>query len=152
MSHQGADKRILVGVDGSEASVEALRHAQHLATAVGAELDAVTCWEFPPIYEGFVEMEAGDFEKRARELLEESVAKAFGATVPENVVQHLLYGPPRQALIDASRKATMLVVGRRGHGGFPGLALGSVSSACVAHAECPVLVVHAPHHGADQLH
>jgi nucleotide-binding universal stress UspA family protein len=50
-------------------------------------------------------------------------------------------------LIEESKAADMLVLGRRGHGGFGGLLLGSVSSACVAHAHCPVLVVHSPEHG-----
>ncbi|MGA7206344.1 MAG: universal stress protein, partial [Specibacter sp.] len=52
-------------------------------------------------------------------------------------------GPPRQSLIEASREASMLVLGRRGFGGFAGLLMGSVSSACASHAHCPVLIVHA---------
>ena len=135
---------LVVGVDGSEASVEALRQAHSLAVALGARVDALTCWEFPPIYQGFVEMEPRGFEKDARHSLDDALSRAFGAALPENVSAHLVYGPPRQSLIEARRKATMLVVGRRGHGGFGGLQLGSVSSACVAHAECPVLVVHEP--------
>jgi len=45
--------------------------------------------------------------------------------------------------MNASEESTMLVVGTRGHGGFSGLLLGSVSSACAEHASCPVLVVRA---------
>ncbi|MFJ5692879.1 universal stress protein [Arthrobacter sp. NPDC093125] len=43
--------------------------------------------------------------------------------------------------MEAGAGASLLVVGRRGHGGFLGMHLGSVSSACVSHADCPVLVV-----------
>ena len=48
---------------------------------------------------------------------------------------------PAAALIDAARHADLVVVGSRGHGGFPGLHLGSVSSQVLSHAACPVLVV-----------
>jgi nucleotide-binding universal stress UspA family protein len=53
-------------------------------------------------------------------------------------------GSPAYALIDAAKGAAMLVVGSRGHGGFMGLLLGSVSSACVHHAHCPIVVVPKP--------
>ena len=53
-------------------------------------------------------------------------------------------GQPAFVLLQHSADAEMLIIGTRGHGGFVGLLLGSVSSACVAHALCPVLVVPDP--------
>ena len=107
--------RFVVGVDGSEASVEALRQAQRLASPAGAKVLAI---------------------------LNEALEQAFGDESPPNVIPRVVRGHPRDSLIDASRHADMIVIGRRGHGGFGGLLLGSVSSACVAHAHCPVSVVH----------
>lgn len=50
---------------------------------------------------------------------------------------------PASAILDAAKDADLMVVGSRGHGGFPGLHLGSVSTQVVNHAQCPVLVIHA---------
>jgi nucleotide-binding universal stress UspA family protein len=49
-----------------------------------------------------------------------------------------------RGLVDESRSADLLVVGSRGHGGFPGLLLGAVSQQCAQHAACPVVIVHKP--------
>ena len=57
------------------------------------------------------------------------------------VDRKVIYGHPAQALIDESRNADLLVVGSKGHGGFTGMILGSVSTHCVTHASCPVTVV-----------
>lgn len=138
---------IVVGVDGSAASVEALRQAQRLAKPLGAQVVATAFWEPPQIVDGYVAMGIGDFEERAGETLKMAVDEAFGPDVPENVTSRLVQGHPRASLIEESRDADMIVVGRRGHGGFGGLLLGSVSSALVAHAHCPVLVVHSPDEG-----
>lgn len=137
-------RTIVVGVDGSDASVEALRQAQGLAVPLSATVVALASWDSPPVYDGYVAMGIDDFEVRAGEILQETVGKAFGAEKPANVETRLVQGHPRRTLIEASRDADMVVVGRRGHGGFGGLLLGSVSSALVAHAHCPVLVVHTP--------
>ncbi|MDQ0028697.1 universal stress protein [Arthrobacter bambusae] len=143
MGRESFAGKIVVGVDGSPASIEALKQGWSIAGAMGSELVAVACWAFPQVYGGYVAMGVEDYEEEARGILEESLSQAFGPSVPEKVSPRLLCGPVRDLLIDASRDADMLVVGRRGHGGFAGLLLGSVSSACVAHALCPVLVVHA---------
>lgn len=140
----GPFARILVGVDGSEASIEALRQAQRLAVPLGAKVLANAYWDYPQVYTGYVMMGIEGFEERAGEILAEAVKTAFGDETPSNVISTLVRGHPRESLIDASRDADMVVVGRRGHGGFGGLLLGSVSSALVAHAHCPVLVVHTP--------
>ncbi|MFJ5956420.1 universal stress protein [Paenarthrobacter sp. NPDC092416] len=150
MSKDGSPGKIVVGVDGSEPSIAALREAQRLAVPLAREVHAIAFWDFPPVYEGYVAMGITGFEESAGEVLKQSVEKAFGAALPDNVVSRLERGHPRQGLINASRGAEMLVVGRRGHGGFGGLLLGSVSSACVAHAHCPVLVVHMPEDSKTQ--
>jgi nucleotide-binding universal stress UspA family protein len=121
-----------------------LRQAQRLAVPLGAEIQAVGCWDYPQMYEGYVMMGIEGFEERAGEILQEAVASAFGSQRPDNLRTSLVQGPARQSLVEASKDADFLVVGRRGHGGFGGLLLGSVSSACISHAHCPVLVVHAP--------
>ncbi|MDQ0028669.1 universal stress protein [Arthrobacter bambusae] len=144
MGEEARRARIVVGVDGSEASVEALRQAQRLAVPLGAQLMAVAYWEFPQVYGGYLAMGIDNFEEGAGQVLKESLDNAFGPELPDNVVSRVVRGHARESLIEASREADMLVLGRRGHGGFGGLLLGSVSSACVAHAHCPVLVVHVP--------
>lgn len=110
--------KIVVGVDGSEASVEALRQAQRLAVPLGAEIEATGCWEYPQMYVGYEMMGIEGFEERAGELLQEAVTSAFGPHRPGNVRTRLVHGSARQSLIDASGDADLLVVGRRGQGGF----------------------------------
>lgn len=138
--------KIIVGVDGSAASIEALRQAQTIGVAMGATVEAWACWDFPAGYEAYLAAGIDGFAHAAEESLASAMTEAFGPEQPRNVVPRLVHGPARTTLINASREASLLVVGRRGHGGFSGL-LGSVSSACVAHAHCPVLVVHAPEKG-----
>lgn len=144
MATTSGTKRIIVGVDGSEASVEALRQAQMLAESLHADIEAIACWEFPQMYDGYVVMGIEGFEENARNTLNGAVLSAFGPEAPANVRTRLIQGEAKAALIEASKKADLLVVGRRGRGGFRGMHLGSVSSSSIAHAKCPVMVVHAP--------
>ena len=134
--------KVVVGVDGSDSSVEALRLAARLAPGLGARVHAVACWHFPEMYAGYIPPDFEAFEATAAKILVQSIEKAFGPDVPETLTSELVRGPAPAKLVEAAAGAAMLVVGRRGHGGFMGLHLGSVSTACVAHAECPVLVVH----------
>jgi nucleotide-binding universal stress UspA family protein len=131
-------KRIVVGVDGSASSIEALRRAVELAGALGAEVEAVSTWQ--PFY-GTVEMPGPveDLEARAREAL--STALDAVDTGEVDVAGVVADGDAAKILIERSEGADMLVVGTRGRGGFAGLLLGSVSQKCAQHASCPVLIV-----------
>ncbi|WP_104063428.1 universal stress protein [Arthrobacter sp. 4R501] len=141
---KATEEKIIVGVDGSDASIEALSLGFRLAQALGTRLEAWGCWEYPVGYEGYLTMGVEGFAHEAEEHLEQALAKAFGPERPRNVSARLVHGSARTSLVEGSRGASLLVVGRRGHGGFAGLLLGSVSAACVSHAHCPVLVVHPP--------
>ena len=142
MSSHLDPSKIIVGVDGSAASKDALREGQRLALALNAPLEAWGCWELPVGYEGYLAMGIDGFAHDAEENVKKALKDVFGPNLPRNVSTRLVQGSARAALVEGSRHAALVVVGRRGHGGFGGLVLGSVSSAVVAHAHCPVVVVH----------
>lgn len=133
--------RIVVGVDGSPSSRTALRWAARIAEATGARIEATTTWDYPPTYGAPVDPSwRPDID--ARTVLDDTLAAVFGDHRPPGLEAVVVHGQARIVLLNASEGAEMLVVGSRGHGGFAGLLLGSVSSACAEHAHCPVLVVH----------
>lgn len=138
-------KPVIVGVDGSPDSLRALRWAAEYARDHGAPLQAVSVYEMPVVWGGAYAIAAlpdsKELAAKAREVLTDSVREALGegAEVSERVEE----GHPARVLVNASRAAQLVVVGSRGHGGFAGLLLGSVSQYCVTHARCPVLVL--PH-------
>jgi nucleotide-binding universal stress UspA family protein len=134
-------QKILVGVDGSDASIEALRVARTLAEPLKASVEAWACWDVPPGYGIYLAVGTEGFKYAAKEVLEQSLEAAFGGDRPEYLRGRLVQGGAAPLLIEGTRRASLLIVGRRGHGSF---VPGSVSSACVSHAHCPVLVVHSP--------
>ena len=144
---------MIVGVDGSPPSIEALRQAVHLAGPMGARVEGVSCWNYPSVYEPptMLGISSAYFEDEARKVLDGAVESAFGLEWPEILTTRLIHGPARPGLLTASKNAMMLVLGRRGFGGFRGLLMGSVSAACTAHAHCPVLVVHAAEAGGANV-
>jgi nucleotide-binding universal stress UspA family protein len=134
-------RRIVVGVDGSPAALDALRWAARFAEMSGARIEAITAWQYPvPI--GWA-MPDWDPEKQARKLLIAAVNEAYGSQRPTGMSLLTREGNASEVLIKASVDAVLLVVGRRGRGGFAGLRLGSVSQRCAEYAKCPVLVVQA---------
>jgi nucleotide-binding universal stress UspA family protein len=134
--------RIVVGVDGSEPSKAALHWAARFLAVTGGWIDAVIAWH-PPVSYG-MSLLPGDWnpEKDAEKVLSRAVDEVFGADQPAGTRLIVREGNPAKVLLDESRDAALLVVGSRGHGGFAGLLLGSVSAHCAEHATLPVLVVH----------
>lgn len=134
---------IVVGIDGSEPSKQALRWARRLAPAFHANIDAVTVWHLPAGYGGVTLPGDWDPEQDMRGVLESAVHDVYGAAdLPEGVHLVVSRGNPAQQLLEHGRDAMMIIVGSRGHGGFAGLLLGSVSAHVAEHSSCPVLVVH----------
>jgi nucleotide-binding universal stress UspA family protein len=138
----GQDK-IVVGVDGSRHSEEALRWAAHLAVIFGARLEAVAAWEYPPAY-GWPPLVSPDWNPGhdMEKVVGDTMRAVFGDQSPAGVHLRVAEGGAAKVLLDACEGATMLVVGSRGHGGFAGMLLGSVSANVAEHASCPVLIVH----------
>jgi nucleotide-binding universal stress UspA family protein len=135
----------VVGVDGSDTSIAALRWAFEEAALTGASIDALIVWQWPislgapiPIPSDFDP--AGD----ARTVLDEIVRPLAEEFPSVPVRSRAVEGHPAEALVEASRHADLLVVGCRGHGEFAGLLIGSVSQHCAAHAASPVVVYRSP--------
>ncbi|MFB2557401.1 universal stress protein [Herbiconiux liangxiaofengii] len=127
---------IVVGIDGSPASGEALNWAIREALVREARLELVTV--ITPELASEPELEVGSLDA-ATEVLREAEAKAEAAGVPASI--SAVRGQPAETLIDRSEDALFLVVGTRGRGGFAGQLMGGVSSTLAAHSHCPTVVV-----------
>jgi nucleotide-binding universal stress UspA family protein len=133
---------IVAGVDGSDNSKDALRWAGRQAELTGATLDAIITWEIPA-FSGWAPADAEDLEfpRFAEQALNQAVDEVFGRDHPAWLRTRVVAGHPAQVLVEASAGADLLVVGSRGYGGFADALLGSVSTYCVHHAHCPVVVI-----------
>ncbi|MCM0615024.1 universal stress protein [Paenarthrobacter sp. TYUT067] len=144
-THSRSD-RIVVGVDGSEYSSNTLQMAGRMAAALGGPLEVTTCIGMSDYYlasrfEPELTRFTTELEDTAERLVEEALERAFGADRPKDLTVTVKFGEPAKVLVEESHGAQLLVVGRRGSGGFFNQPMGSVSRACSAHAQCPVLVV-----------
>ena len=135
------ERTIVVGVDGSDPSREAVQWALQQAQLTGAELRAVSSWRWPNY---LTRLPPGaDLAAETAQMLDETL-DAVLAEHPSDGVQitkHVVEGPPGPALLSQSQDATLLVVGARGRAAFPGMLLGSVAEHCVRNGVCPVVVV-----------
>ena len=136
---------IVVGVDGSEGSIRALRFALEEARVRDVELRVVHAWHIPPAIYGSGWVPTGVDLDEYRKLAETSLARTLsdgGADDAGLAVTPMLHeGDAVDVLCAEAAHADLLVVGSRGLGGFRGLLLGSVSQQVVHHAPCPVVVV-----------
>jgi nucleotide-binding universal stress UspA family protein len=148
---QATEPLIVVGVDGSKHSKEALRWAVRQATLVGGRVHAIMSWEWStnPFSLGgpadggtaAVGRELSSPEETSRVRLIDVVTETVGESPPVPVHSRMVQGPPAKVLVEASGAADLLVVGTRGYGGFKGALLGSVSQQVTQHAHCTVVVV-----------
>ena len=148
MIEQEQQRRIVVGVDHSAGSVEALRWALAHARLTGGVVEAVAAWQAPlrnASAHGWpargVDDDAG-IVRHAEEALTETVGQVLdGEDNPAAVTTRVIEGPAAQVLLAAGKGAELLVLGSRGRGAFAGMLLGSVSQHCVQHALCPTVVI-----------
>ena len=143
---------IVVGVDGSDGSDHALEWAAAEAHSRNASLKLVTAWHLPTMayggmgWTGIDPQTITDLREFTEKRLEETCnehAKSLDGLAVERLISE---DAAASALLDAAKGAELLVVGTRGHGGFSGLLLGSVSQQCAHHSPCPIVIVPPEHH------
>jgi nucleotide-binding universal stress UspA family protein len=145
---------VVVGVDGSAGSNEALHWAIAEARLRNAPLRAVHAWTYQPLIPSLVgypyraesvDLTVDDRRQAAEQMLGRATSEL--SSVHDIAIERFIgEGSAAQVLIDAVGEDDLLVVGSRGHGGFTSLLLGSVSQQCAHHAPCPVVIVRAPTH------
>ncbi|MEI6621545.1 MAG: universal stress protein [Actinomycetes bacterium] len=151
MNEKNENRTIVVGVDGSPASREALFWAAKEAEMKGARLHAVQAWQ-PPTGGAIsavgsaptAAFSAQDVSAHTKRELAKTIKETIGESPTIDLRASVAVGNPVKVLIGVAKEddAELLVLGSRGRGGFKSLLLGSVSEQCVTHAECPVAVIH----------
>jgi len=135
---------IIVGVDGSEQSIKAMRWAIEHAALLGARVRIVGAWDVPVTIYVTPGHDEGDYYRDAALAFDAAIEKGLEGLDVEGVLveKELIEGRPSKALHDAARGALSLVIGSHGLGStFPGMHLGSTASYCVNHAPCPVVLI-----------
>ncbi|MFL6044767.1 MAG: universal stress protein [Propionibacteriaceae bacterium] len=147
--------QFVVGVDGSEPSLQALQWAIAESGRHTAKLVAITTWTAlpPPVVSPYVDVsEMGnrtDALSAAEQALKDVLEDALANHLPVAVQIVATEGHPAKILIEHSRNADLLVVGARGRGSVAGWLLGSVSQEVLRHASCPVAVVRSPYQAEE---
>ena len=141
------ERFIVVGVDGSAPSLNALRWAGKQARMTGAPLRVLTTWEVAT-GTGWVPTFPVDYDPQAvaRQALDEAVTETLGADPDVAVERIVKEGHAAPVLLAAAKDADLLVVGSHGHGAFAGMLIGSVSEHLVRHAPCAIVIVHCDKH------
>lgn len=134
---------LVVAVDGSEHSLEALRFAAELAQGLSQPLTVLSVWNF---VNGHGPAAAGDGPPSEAAWQAEAESRLDGLLAAQQMTAvkvrtAVVHGNTTPVLLMASHVAHHLVIGSRGLGGFAGLLLGSTSDQLVRHASCPVTVV-----------
>ncbi|HET6707848.1 universal stress protein [Amycolatopsis sp.] len=136
---------VVVGVDGSPNSEQAIAVAFEEASLRGVPLVAVHAWNDVTYEDAFgsarILTQPESLEEDEERLLGQRLAGWQEKYLDVAVRRKLVRDRPRHALLEESKTAQLVVVGSRGRGGFTGMLLGSTSQALVQHASCPVLVV-----------
>lgn len=153
-SQNGKSKKVpvvLVGVDGSAGAKEALRWALAEGRLRKSPVRAVHAWTFGYVggsVEGYpywggspgsyasLGVDLSDLHRAAEDLLERALVDVGDEAEGVEVERQVIQGAAADVLVSAVTPDDLLVVGSRGHGGFAGLLLGSVSQQCVHHAAC----------------
>jgi nucleotide-binding universal stress UspA family protein len=134
--------KIVVGVDGSPSSQQALRWAARQARLTGEEVHAVSVWDYPAgVGWGAVVLEEIDWPGNTRKALDDAITASLDPDDADRVQRSVVRGYAARVLLDAAADVDLLVVGSRGRGGMVGMLLGSVSQHVVTNARCPVVVV-----------
>ncbi|HAM02141.1 MAG TPA: universal stress protein UspA [Acidimicrobiaceae bacterium] len=138
-----ADRRpVVVGVDGSEKSKDALTWAARWAALSGVDLLAVIIWHYPTMFGWAPPWPDGyDPGAEANQLLQDTVRQVLGASPAISVTTRVFEGAAAPTLVELSKEASLIVVGSRGHGEFAGMLIGSVSEFLAGHAHCPVVII-----------
>jgi nucleotide-binding universal stress UspA family protein len=146
----GGSERIVVGVDGSESSKDALTWAARQAKLTGATLAVISAWEDTSIWGRSPGWLPGvDPAAETMAALNETISEVLGSEPGVDLTTAIIEGHAAPRLLEESKTATLIVVGSSGRGEFAGMLLGSVSEFLVTHASCPVAIIR-DHGGAHQ--
>lgn len=144
---------VVVGVDGSALSNEALAWAAAEAERLGAPLHVFHAFVYVPVLGGFSPVSPAEHESLGGEVVHAAADKVRASHPDLPVTEEVRLGPAAPRLLNAAKDARMIVLGARGHGRVGGVLVGSVSQQVAMHAKCPVVVVRgsADHAGGPVL-
>ncbi len=136
---------MIVGVDGSDSSLDALRWAVDYGRATGAVVQAIRTWHYPWAMQTAPAQTDQSVFKQIQGELDDAIARANIDTSGVTLEPVVKEGHASLVLVNESASADLLVVGSRGRGEFAGMLLGSVSQHCAHGAHCPVVIVRNEH-------